>query len=115
MSESDPNTSVSGEGNITDSSPASPSVNSCSGTNVTKSHDTTPDKCDNNSMESHKDLSPQPSSSDPPVLHYKQLASIVDSTKKNPTVTRKVKSLRPSKNRGIDNLKPEDQKMSPRT
>ena len=34
-------------------------------------------------------------------LHpYKQLASIVDSTKKNPTVTRKVKPLRPSKDRG---------------
>ena len=125
MSESDPNTSVSDEGSIIDSSPASPSVDSCSGTNVTKSRDTTPDKSDNNSMESHKDLSLQPSTSDLPVLQYKQLASIVDSTKKNPTVTRKVKLLRPSKNRenlvqgtikaAFDNLAtgPPKRKMSP--
>ena len=124
MSESDPNTSVSDEGSITDSSPASPSVDSCSGTNVTKSRDTTPDKSDN-SMDSHKDLSLQPSTSDLPVLQYKQLASIVDSTKKNPTVTRKVKPLRPSKNRenlvqgtikaAFDNLGtgPPKRKMSP--
>ena len=45
-------------------------------------------------------LSPQPSTSDLPVLQYKQLASIVDSTKKNPKVTRKVKPLRPIKKRG---------------
>ena len=100
MSESDSNTSISVDGSITDSSPASPSVDSYSGTKVTKSRDTTPNKCDNNSIESHKDSSPQPSSSDPPVLHYKQLASIVDSTKKNPTITRKVKPLRPIKKHG---------------
>ena len=100
MSESDSNTSISVDGSISDSSRASPSVNSYSGTKVTKSRDTTPNKCDNNSMESHKDSSPQPSSSDPPVLHYKQLASIVDSMKKNPTITRKVKPLRPIKKHG---------------
>ena len=45
-------------------------------------------------MESHKDLDLQLSTSALPVLQYKQLASIVDSTKKNPIITRKVKPLR---------------------
>ena len=37
MSESDLNTSVSEDESITDSSPAAPSVDSCSGTKATKS------------------------------------------------------------------------------
>ena len=99
MSESDTNTSVSDDEISTDSSPVS-IEDSCSGIKAIKPRDTSPNECDTNSMESHKDLSLQLSTSALPILQYKQLSSIVDSTKKNPMITRKVKTLRPIKKRG---------------
>ena len=125
MSESDTNTSVSDDESSTDSSPVSPE-DSYSGIKATKPRDTSPNECDTNSMESHKDLYLQLSTSTLPVLQYKQLASIVDSAKKYAMITRKVKPLHPIKKRGnlvqgtiratFDNIAtgmPPKRKMSP--
>ena len=102
---SDPNTSVSDGKSTTASSLASPSVvNNPSTTATVSRDDISKDKFCTDSMVigSHTNFvfTSQLSTSTPPDLQYKRLASIVDSTKKNPAITRQMKVVRPIKKRG---------------